>query len=425
MKEYPYTESTDMIIYEDKSRKKKKKSKLWLACLSSALVASIFTGGLVGSGMYIMNKNTSSNKILWSSESNTANDSSAQVSQLTNTANGKTVLTIPEIAKKVGPSVVGVINKAKVQPQKMFDPFSGRYYYYDNDQSQGGNNVVEQGSGSGIIITTSGYIVTNQHVISGASEISVILNSGEEFSAKLIGQDEKTDIAVLKIETDKELTAATLGDSSAVEVGETAVAIGNPLGQEFAGSVTAGVISAVNRTMTIDQRSYNLLQTDAAINSGNSGGALINQYGEVIGINSVKLTQTGVEGLGFAIAISEVKPIIDDLMSSGYVKGRPLVGITVAETRYGLFISGVSDGTGAAKAGLKEGDMISKVDGQTVKSSAELNEIRDKKKPGDKLKFTIMRDGELLEVDVTLMESSDYQQPTAQPEQSNGIQIFP
>lgn len=406
MKTYPYTESTDMVLYEDKT-KKKKKSKLWLACLSSALVASIFTGGIVGSGMYIMNKNSQSNQINWSSQTDNTKTGET-LSQITATVdNGKKVLTTPEIAKKVGPSVVGVINKTKVQPQKFYDPFSGRYYYYNNQQGENGSDVVEQGSGSGVIITTSGYIVTNQHVIDNATEISVILNSGEEYSAKLVGQDTKTDIAVLKIDTDKELTAATLGDSSAVEVGELAVAIGNPLGQEFAGTTTQGIISAVNRTMTIENRTYNLLQTDAAINSGNSGGALINQYGEVIGINSVKLSQTGVEGLGFAIAISEVKPIIDDLISNGYVKGRPLVGITVAETRYGLFVSGVSAGTGAEAAGLKEGDMISKVDGQAVKSSEELNKIRDTKKPGDTLKFTIMRDGELKDVDVKLSESKD------------------
>ena len=407
MKKYPYTETTDMVLYEAKS-KKRKTSKLWLACLSSALVASIFTGGLVGGGMYILNRNNGNDTVNWALSEGKGDDSG--FTQLTNKEeDGRQVLDVTEIAKKVGPSVVGVVNKAKVQPQKMYDPFSGRYYYYDNFSS-GGSDLVEQGSGSGIIITTSGYIVTNQHVISGATEISVILNSGEEMTATLVGEDEKTDIAVLKVETDKELTSATLGDSSAVEVGELAVAIGNPLGQEFAGSVTAGVISAVNRTMTIDNRTYNLLQTDAAINSGNSGGALINKYGEVIGINSVKLSQTGVEGLGFAIAISEVKPIIDDLMSSGYVKGRPLVGITVAETRYGLFISGVTDGTGASKAGLKEGDMISKVEDKSVKTSAELNEIRDTKKPGEYLKFKIMRDGEMLDINVKLMDSAEFQQ---------------
>ena len=153
------------------------------------------------------------------------------------------------------------------------------------------------------------------------------------------------------------------------------------MGQEFSGSVTSGIISAVNRTMNIDNRTYNLLQTDAAINSGNSGGALINQYGEVIGINSVKLSTTGVEGMGFAIAISEAKPIIDDLMASGYVTGRPLVGIGI-------------------------NDMILEVDGQKVSSTEEVNEIRDKKKAGDYLTFKILRDGETMEVQVRLMEDS-------------------
>ena len=407
MKKYPYTETTDLVLYQNKE-KKTKKPKVWLACLCSALIASIFTGGLVGSGLYIIQKSKEADTVNWNLSSPSQNGQGSQL-VVNSPENGKQVLDTTDIALKVGPSVVGVINKAKVQPQRMFDPFSGRYYYYD-DQTGGDSELVEQGSGSGIIITTSGYIVTNQHVIADATEISVILNSGEELAATLVGQDEKTDIAILKVETDKELTAAVLGDSSAVEVGEQVVAIGNPLGQEFAGSVTAGVISAVNRTMTIENRTYNLLQTDAAINSGNSGGALINKYGEVIGINSVKLSQAGVEGLGFAIAISEVKPIIDDLMATGYVKGRPLVGITVAETRYGLFISGVSDGTGAAEAGLREGDMITKVDGKVVESSAELNNIRDTKKPGDYLEFSIVRDGEVMKVKVRLIDSADVQQ---------------
>ena len=317
----------------------------------------------------------------------------------------KKVLTIPEIASKVGPSVVGDINKAKVDAQRFYDPFSGRYYYYQ-DPSASEDGVVEQGSGSGIILNESGYIVTNQHVIDGASELSIILNTGEEIAATLVGQDKKTDLAVLKVDTDATLHPATLGDSTTVEVGETAVAIGNPMGMEFSGSVTAGIISAVNRTMTIDDRTYNLLQTDAAINSGNSGGALINQYGEVIGINSVKLSSSGIEGMGFAIAISEAKPIIEDLMNSGYVTGRPLVGIAVQETPYGLFISSVQEGSGAAEAGLAQRDMIIEVDGQKVSSSSEINEIRDTKKPGDSLKFKILRDGETLEISVTLHEDS-------------------
>ena len=198
---------------------------------------------------------------------------------------------------------------------------------------------------------------------------------------------------------------ATLGDSTNVEVGELAVAIGNPMGMEFSGSVTAGIISAVNRTMTIEDRTYNLLQTDAAINSGNSGGALINQYGEVIGINSVKLSTTGVEGMGFAIAISEAKPIIDDLKNEGYVTGRPLVGISIQETMYGMFVADVTEGSGAEKAGLAVGDIIVSVDGKKVKTTDEINEIRDKKKPGDFMLFKVVHEGETKEVNVKLTES--------------------
>ena len=238
-------------------------------------------------------------------------------------------------------------------------------------------------------------------------EVEVVLNTGTTYKAEIIGQDSKTDLAVLKITPENEtLTAAVLGDSTTVEVGELAVAIGNPMGMEFSGSVTAGIISAVNRTMTIDNRTYNLIQTDAAINSGNSGGALINQYGEVIGINSVKLSSEGVEGMGFAIAISEAKPIINDLMQSGHVTGRPLVGIGITETRYGLFISSIQEGSGAEEAGLQVNDMILEVDGQKVTSTSEVNEIRDTKKPGDYLTFKILRESETMEISVKLTEES-------------------
>ena len=218
-----------------------------------------------------------------------------------------------------------------------------------------------------------------------------------------MGADEKTDLAVLKIDA-KNLAAAPLGDSNLCEVGDLAVAIGNPLGQELAGTVTSGVISAVNRKMTVDGRVYNLIQTDAAINPGNSGGALVNKYGQVIGINSIKMSQTGVEGIGFAIATSEAKPIIDDLMKNGYVSGRPLIGITATESRSGLSVYSVSDGSGAKKAGIKEGDLIVKADGTAVKTVAELNEIKEKKNPGDKIKLSIIRDGELMEIDIVLSE---------------------
>ncbi len=391
MKRYPYTDSTDIVIYNQKE-KKQKKPKTWIACLSSAVAASLLTCTIFGVGFSSVLKN----------QQNTQPAQSQQSVSMVSTNNALTggEMTVSQIAAKVGPSCVGIINKAKVTPQRYYDPFSGRYYYTSdpNDES-----LQEQGSGSGIIISSDGYIVTNQHVIDGANEITVILNTGEEFVAKLIGQDEKSDLAVLKIDK-TDLPAATLGDSTKLEVGELAVAIGNPLGQEFAGTVTAGVISAVNRTMTVDNKVYNLVQTDAAINPGNSGGALVNKYGEVIGINTIKLSSTGVEGIGFAIAISEAKPIIDDLMNNGFVSGRPLVGISVSQTRNGLSVEQVSVGSGAEAAGIKVGDLIVKADGKAVKTSQELNEIRDKKAPNEYLKLTVIREGELLDIDVKLGE---------------------
>lgn len=392
MKKYPYTDSTDIIIYEGK-KKKVKKSKTWLACLSSAVAASLLTGAVFTAGAVKYLNPTGANKEPLISLT------SSDVSNLS-TSNTSGELSIPEIAKKVGPSCVGVINKTKVTPQRYYDPFTGRYYYTSDPNS---DELQQQGSGSGIIIRSDGYIVTNQHVIDGASAITVILNTGEEYNATLIGSDSKSDLAVLKIDK-TDLPAATLGDSENLQVGELAVAIGNPLGQELEGSVTHGIISAVNRKMTVDNKVYNLVQTDAAINPGNSGGALVNRFGEVIGINTIKLSSTDVEGIGFAIAISEAKPIIDDLINNGYVSGRPLVGISVSTNRNGLTVESITEGSGAEKAGLKVGDLIVKADGQSVKSSDKLNEIRDQKAPNDTLTLTVIRDGEVLDVHVVLGE---------------------
>ena len=400
MKQYPYNDTTDLVVYDNEQKEKKNKSpKMWVVATASALCASVFTLAATA-GLYAV----VAPKHNAPAYTNGSSGGSSEAIQTLATKHEGDELTIPEIAAKVGPAVVGVINKTTVQPQRYWDPFSGRYFY-DSDPTQDGE-LIEKGSGSGIIINTDGYVVTNQHVIDGAQEVEVVLNTGSTYKAEIVGQDSKTDVAVLKIEpkADEPLTAAVLGDSTKLEVGELAVVIGNPMGLEYSGSVTAGIISALNRKMTIESTNYNLIQTDAAINSGNSGGALINKYGEVVGITSAKLSRTDIEGMCFAIAISEAKPIIDSLMSDGYVKGRPLVGIGINETAYGLFISKVFENTGAAAAGLKEGDMILDVDGQKVASTTELNALRDTKKPGDKLKFRILREGETKEVDVTLSE---------------------
>lgn len=292
-------------------------------------------------------------------------------------------LSTVEISKKVGPAVVGITSKIQ-----------GTMSFFDTPMES-------EGTGSGIIISSDGYIVTNNHVIEGASSVYVTLNTGAEYQAKLIGTDAKTDLAVIKIIPDEKLTVAELGDSSSLEVGERAIAIGNPLGMEFFGSTTQGIISAINRTITVENRTMSLIQTDAAINAGNSGGALVNAYGQVIGINTVKISSSSVEGMGFAIPISEAKPILEDLIKYGYVKGRPVIGISGRDvTEYmanrqgwpiGVQIMGTQAGSGAEIAGLQQGDIITKADGKAVTTINELNKIKDTHQAGEMMELEVYK----------------------------------
>ena len=361
------------------------------------LISSATIGGIVASMMtlgavsYINNK--SENEMLKSLAP--VYESGYNIKNVSETAE-KQVLSVEEIAKRVGPSIVGISCSQVVKS------------YFGSQQSES--------SGSGIIIDAAGHIVTNYHVIENASKIKVKLTSGNEYDASVIGGDEKTDIAVIKINTNEELHIATIGNSDEVEVGSLAVAIGNPLASELFGTVTAGVISGVNRTMTVGQRDMTLIQTDAAISPGNSGGALINKYGEVIGINSVKLVDDAAEGLGFAIPMNEAVPIVGDLLNYGYVKGRPMIGVSIREITpelayynnllvdYGLYVMSVTEGSGAEKAGLTRGDIILKVDGSKVTSSAQMNKIRDSHKAGEKINVTIMRGNKELTLSVLLIE---------------------
>lgn len=299
------------------------------------------------------------------------------------------------ISKQVGPSVVGI--KVTYQAQTFF------------------GETQAEGEGSGIVYSKEGYIITNYHVVEEAikstkAKVEVLLANGETLEAKVIGGDAVTDIAVVKVESGK-LTAAEFGDSDGVEVGELAVAIGNPLGQEFAGSVTVGYISAVNRTMTAEGTTYNLIQTDAAINSGNSGGPLVSSSGKVIGINTAKIAATGVEGMGFSIPINEVLPIVEELITNKKI-ARPYIGIGGVEIdeydakRYnlvpGVYVQTVDIKSAAEKAGIRQGDVIVEVDGTKVASVTEINVIKNKKKVGDKLTVKLYRDGEYKTVTVTL-----------------------
>jgi serine protease Do len=356
--------------------------------LSAVAVAAAFVVGCA-SGTMLSSKNLTESDSPTSAESKIAAESISL-------SDARETLTATQIAQRVGPAVVGI--QCSVSVKSVFGTQKGT------------------SSGSGIIFKDDGYIVTNYHVIENASDITVILNTGEEIEAKLIGGDSKTDLAVLKIDTDIALTAATFGDSDEMQPGDSVVAIGNPLGMELFGTVTAGIISGVNRTVEVDDKEMTLLQTDAAINSGNSGGALINCYGEVIGINSAKISSDVSEGLGFAIPSNEATPIISDLMTVGYVQGRPLIGLGLREitreiayynnlsSNSGLYVMSVSEGSGAEAAGIQRGDIVLAIDGKSVTSLKELNAVRDTHKAGESVVLQIDRSGEMMDVQVTLGE---------------------
>ncbi len=304
---------------------------------------------------------------------------------------GKKARKTYEIAADVGPAVVAITTEVVTT---LF-----------------GRLTTAQSAGSGIIFTKDGYILTNSHVIEDAKLITIVTEDGDSFEAKLVGADKKTDLAVLKVEADKDLPYAVFGDSDQLVRGELAVAIGNPLG-ELAGTVTVGVISALNRQITIDNVTMNLIQTDAAINAGNSGGALVNSYGEVVGINSAKKAASGVEGLGFAIPINDAKPVIEQLINDGYVTGRPVIGISgesVPEqigTRYGwplgVYVGVVQPGSAAETAGIREGDIIVAFGGVEVTTVSDINRLKDAYRAGDRVEVKIFRTEDKSEQTMTL-----------------------
>ena len=314
------------------------------------------------------------------------------------------------VANKVLPSIVGI----KVE-------YSVNSIFY---RSFGQSSSTAEAEGSGIIISEDGYILTNNHIVNTSSsssyyevgkatKVSVYLyNDKTEYEAKIIGTDEQTDLAVIKIDKTG-LTAAELGNSDEVQVGEFSMAIGNPLGLQS--SVTAGMISAVNREVPdSDGKIYKLIQTDAAINSGNSGGALVNSKGQVIGVNTLKLSGTGIEGMGFAIPINSTKDIYSQLIQYNKVK-RPYIGIRGIDLTeelakannlvIGVYVQSVEDFSAAQKADVRNGDVIIEADGQKITKMDELNEIKNKHNIGDELKIKVNRNGEEKEITLTLGEA--------------------
>ena len=352
-----------------------------------------------------------------STSSNVSNSSSSQSSgYVSQTSLSNYSDTAVFAANKILPSIVGIKVEYNVN-----SPFSSFSFFGRNDGQQQSSTATA--SGSGIIISDDGYILTNNHIVattssedyyevSEATKVTVTLfNDETEYEAKIIGKDEQTDLAVIKIEKTG-LSKAEFADSDNIKVGEFAMAVGNPLGMQS--SITCGVISAVNREVTdSDGKKFTLIQTDAAINSGNSGGALVNSEGKVIGINTLKLSGTGIEGMGFAIPINSTTDITSQLIQYSKVK-RPYIGISGMDLNdktakannlpVGIYVKSVDDFSSAEKAGIKIGDVIIEAEGKKITKMDELNEIKNTHQIGDEMKIKVNRDGAEKELTIKLGE---------------------
>ena len=358
-----------------------------------------FAGGFVGA------KFGGSGKVVIQqvAPSSTADSASGSDSSITAASSSGSSLTTEQVADLVSPSVVVITTEQVVYSQ---------WSWY-------GQNQVESGAGSGVIISSDGYILTCAHVVDGASTITVTIGD-KDYTATLVGEDTTSDIAVIKIDADG-LTPATVGNSDSLKVGQSVMAVGNPLG-ELGGTVTGGMISALNRSVTIQGSSsvntMSLIQMDASVSPGNSGGGLFNMNGELVGIVNAKSSSSDAEGLGFAIPINDAIKVAQELLENGYVTGRPYLGITYlavtdAQTAsqlgvnaYGVYVVEVVKGGPAEKAGLQAGDRIVSVDGTEIASKDDLGTLMQKHAAGDTLSITIAREGQMQTVNVTLGEKT-------------------
>ena len=383
-------------------KKKKKFNGKRVARSAVALVLAAamgFAGGFVGA------KFGGSGKVVIQqvAPSSTADSASGSDSSITAASSSGSSLTTEQVADLVSPSVVVITTEQVVYSQ---------WSWY-------GQNQVESGAGSGVIISSDGYILTCAHVVDGASTITVTIGD-KDYTATLVGEDTASDIAVIKIDADG-LTPATVGNSDSLKVGQSVMAVGNPLG-ELGGTVTGGMISALNRSVTIQGSSsvntMSLIQMDASVSPGNSGGGLFNMNGELVGIVNAKSSSSDAEGLGFAIPINDAIKVAQELLENGYVTGRPYLGITYlavtdAQTAsqlgvnaYGVYVVEVVKGGPAEKAGLQAGDRIVSVDGTEIASKDDLGTLMQKHAAGDTLSITIAREGQMQTVNVTLGEKT-------------------
>lgn len=368
-------------------RKKRGAGKKVLAgALALVLVAAVsFGGGYAG---YLVASKNGGQTVMYQAPAGNATSTSA------NSAGS-----LAEVANAVSPSVVVVTTEQIV---------TSNYFW-------GGQQVLS-GAGSGVILTTDGYIVTNYHVVEGAQQVTVTLYDDSTYTATVVGSDQQSDIALLKIEADG-LTPAVLGDSDNVQVGEVVIAVGNPMGT-LGGTVTDGIVSALNRDITVEGNQMTLMQTSAAISPGNSGGGLFNTNGELIGVVNAKYSDEDAEGLGFAIPVNTMKTVVQDLLENGYVTGRPAFGITVITvgdvqtamqygvSSLGVYVNSVEPGSGAEAAGMKAGDRIVSIGTQLVETTDDVTNALKGYNVGDVVEVQVDRGRELITLQVTLGEKT-------------------
>lgn len=397
----PMYQTTGMNLPPEGEAKPPRKENRWArrAGAAVALVAVCAGAGFGGGYLGGVAARGASSPVVYEQPKEGDSTTTGSVGNDTGSTNGLSAdaLSISQIASIVSPSVVEVTTETIST-----NPFFPQY--------------VQDGAGSGVIISEDGYIITNAHVISGASQIKVRTSDKTEYEAELIGSDSKSDIAVLKIEATG-LTPAVVGNSDNLVVGEFTLAVGNPMGT-LGGTVTNGIISALNRDITVQGQTMNLLQTNAAVSPGNSGGGLFNEKGELIGIVNAKSAEEGAEGLGFAIPVNTAMEVAQSLIDNGYVTGRPALGIQVLAvsdwqmmvqygvSQPGVYIIDVTEGSCADKAGLKAGDLFVSIDGNSVTGTVDVTSALDSHAVGDTLEIQVAREGKVVQVSVVLEEQS-------------------
>ncbi|MGE6631073.1 S1C family serine protease [Bacillus sp. NPDC077027] len=416
----------------EKLQPKRRKNFGWFKPIISGVA-----GGTLALGVYILTpyaqsaSESTQNSTTAKTEAVSTSNSDSNTTKTTSTVQtGTSSSDISNMVEDVSPSIVGITNYQKQSQSTNFDDSSIPNDQSSQDQSSSSQEE-ESGTGSGVIFKKSGnkaYIITNNHVIEGANKLTVSLHDGSTIEGTIVGSDPLTDLAVVEISSAKVTKVASLGDSSSLRAGETVIAIGNPLGEDLSRTVTQGIVSGVDRTVSMTtsagESSINVIQTDAAINPGNSGGPLLTTDGKVVGITSMKISETGVEGIGFALPMNDVKPIAEQLLSKGKIE-RPYIGISMLDLEQvpdayqkdtlglsnnqldqGVYVKEVASGSPASQAGLKAEDIIVAINGKKVETGSGLrNALYTNAKIGETVKITLVRNGKEMTKTVALTKS--------------------